>query len=210
MRQIPAKCGHCGYLFPSGYGFDPGDPGVEVTMEGWENAPVSTPCPICGRRRGRVLAGEYEFVKDTMALLRGPEHTVQELKRLATFLRDAQEVAASADEVLERAESAGVYDVVSKLLAGRPRRMEVATWLGLLIAALSLWVALKTAGGTDEPEPSHVIYNFGDQYNVTVQAPTSVDGPAVGKVGRNDPCPCGSSKKFKKCHGDPAREGSKP
>jgi hypothetical protein len=25
------------------------------------------------------------------------------------------------------------------------------------------------------------------------------------KVGRNDPCPCGSGRKFKKCHG--AREG---
>jgi hypothetical protein len=24
------------------------------------------------------------------------------------------------------------------------------------------------------------------------------DGP---KVGRNDPCPCGSGKKYKKCHG---------
>ena len=25
--------------------------------------------------------------------------------------------------------------------------------------------------------------------------------PADNKVGRNDPCPCGSGKKFKKCHG---------
>lgn len=25
----------------------------------------------------------------------------------------------------------------------------------------------------------------------------------VGKVGRNDPCPCGSGKKYKKCHGKP-------
>jgi len=25
--------------------------------------------------------------------------------------------------------------------------------------------------------------------------------PAAGKVGRNDPCPCGSGKKYKKCHG---------
>jgi preprotein translocase subunit SecA len=24
------------------------------------------------------------------------------------------------------------------------------------------------------------------------------------KVGRNDPCPCGSGKKYKKCHGDVA------
>ncbi|MGC4007286.1 MAG: SEC-C metal-binding domain-containing protein [Pirellulales bacterium] len=23
------------------------------------------------------------------------------------------------------------------------------------------------------------------------------------KVGRNDPCPCGSGKKFKHCHGKP-------
>lgn len=25
------------------------------------------------------------------------------------------------------------------------------------------------------------------------------------EVGRNDPCPCGSRQKFKKCHGDPRR-----
>jgi uncharacterized protein YecA (UPF0149 family) len=24
------------------------------------------------------------------------------------------------------------------------------------------------------------------------------------KVGRNEPCPCGSGKKFKKCHGEAA------
>jgi uncharacterized protein YecA (UPF0149 family) len=24
------------------------------------------------------------------------------------------------------------------------------------------------------------------------------------KIGRNEPCPCGSGKKFKKCHGEPA------
>jgi hypothetical protein len=29
---------------------------------------------------------------------------------------------------------------------------------------------------------------------------------AQPKVGRNDPCPCGSGKKFKKCHGAPDRE----
>ena len=32
-------------------------------------------------------------------------------------------------------------------------------------------------------------------------------GPAArddyARVGRNDPCPCGSGRKFKRCHGDP-------
>jgi preprotein translocase subunit SecA len=27
------------------------------------------------------------------------------------------------------------------------------------------------------------------------------DESEFGNVGRNDPCPCGSGKKFKKCHG---------
>ena len=27
------------------------------------------------------------------------------------------------------------------------------------------------------------------------------EAPPAGKVGRNDPCPCGSGKKYKKCHG---------
>jgi ectoine hydroxylase-related dioxygenase (phytanoyl-CoA dioxygenase family) len=27
------------------------------------------------------------------------------------------------------------------------------------------------------------------------------DAPSLGKVGRNDPCPCGSGRKYKHCHG---------
>jgi len=49
--------------------------------------------------------------------------------------------------------------------------------------------------------------------NVTYTAPTEDGGvahvadtgllaePPVPKVGRNDPCPCGSGKKYKNCHG---------
>jgi uncharacterized protein YecA (UPF0149 family) len=29
----------------------------------------------------------------------------------------------------------------------------------------------------------------------------AVEEPESPKVGRNDPCPCGSGKKYKKCHG---------
>jgi SEC-C motif len=35
-------------------------------------------------------------------------------------------------------------------------------------------------------------------------------GKHLGKVGRNDPCPCGSGKKFKKCHGNPALQNPDP
>jgi|HubBroStandDraft_1064217.scaffolds.fasta_scaffold04795_4 preprotein translocase subunit SecA len=44
------------------------------------------------------------------------------------------------------------------------------------------------------------------QPRVTVQ-PVRRDGP---KVGRNDPCPCGSGQKFKKCHGAALEEDGDP
>ena len=33
------------------------------------------------------------------------------------------------------------------------------------------------------------------------EKPKLPEGIDLSKVGRNDPCPCGSGKKFKKCHG---------
>ncbi|QQR60690.1 preprotein translocase subunit SecA [Candidatus Uhrbacteria bacterium] len=35
----------------------------------------------------------------------------------------------------------------------------------------------------------------------SVSVPSSEEKKAMGDVGRNDPCPCGSGKKYKKCHG---------
>jgi preprotein translocase subunit SecA len=57
----------------------------------------------------------------------------------------------------------------------------------------------------DEP-PKHgvlakkdpVIVGAGRTRSLTTPAPADVDWSSVG---RNDPCPCGSGKKFKKCHG---------
>jgi uncharacterized protein YecA (UPF0149 family) len=31
--------------------------------------------------------------------------------------------------------------------------------------------------------------------------PSHSNAPKVAEAGRNDPCPCGSGKKYKKCHG---------
>jgi preprotein translocase subunit SecA len=36
---------------------------------------------------------------------------------------------------------------------------------------------------------------------MTNLGPTRPDGNGIPEVGRNDPCPCGSGKKYKKCHG---------
>jgi preprotein translocase subunit SecA len=41
----------------------------------------------------------------------------------------------------------------------------------------------------------NLVYSAGDA------APVAPAKREMAKVGRNDPCPCGSGKKFKKCHG---------
>lgn len=42
-----------------------------------------------------------------------------------------------------------------------------------------------------------------DERKATTRAPTIAQGTRIKavNVGRNDPCPCGSGKKFKKCCG---------
>jgi preprotein translocase subunit SecA len=47
----------------------------------------------------------------------------------------------------------------------------------------------------NEPPPPSVQRGKGG-----VTEPAFATNPYAG-VGRNDPCPCGSGKKFKKCHG---------
>jgi len=42
-----------------------------------------------------------------------------------------------------------------------------------------------------------------DATGAAEQRTTAADGADYSKVGRNAPCPCGSGRKFKQCHGDP-------
>jgi preprotein translocase subunit SecA len=57
------------------------------------------------------------------------------------------------------------------------------------------------------PEPKNVQYHHAD-YDEALETAKSSDDTAVQpfvrhgqKIGRNDPCPCGSGKKYKQCHG---------
>lgn len=207
-QLIPAECGNCGYLYPSGYGFDPADTGVEVSMTVFENAEVEEPCPMCGRHRGRVLAVEHQFVRGAEGLLRGSG----ELDLLAGFLRGARERNASDEEMREAAseEAPALSGLVERLLDARPERVELTTWHALLSATIR---ALGTGGDEGRVQPAQVIYDSVNGYNVTTVQPSPTADAArseAKKVGRNDPCPCGSGKKYKKCHGSPTAGAGTP
>jgi len=67
-------------------------------------------------------------------------------------------------------------------------------------------VPAALARGLDRPQrPSRLQYSApSDDGSGNVQERgASADGTDYSKVGRNAPCPCGSGRKFKQCHGDP-------
>ena len=65
---------------------------------------------------------------------------------------------------------------------------------------------LAAAPGLARPQrPGQLNYTAPstDGTGAAEQRTTAAGGPDYTKVGRNAPCPCGSGKKFKVCHGDP-------
>jgi preprotein translocase subunit SecA len=49
-----------------------------------------------------------------------------------------------------------------------------------------------------QAKPQRVVMSHGDETETQAAAPVKRE---ADKVGRNDPCPCGSGKKYKRCHG---------
>ena len=49
-----------------------------------------------------------------------------------------------------------------------------------------------------QPKPQRVVMSHGGESEAAAPAPAKRE---ADKVGRNDPCPCGSGKKYKRCHG---------
>jgi hypothetical protein len=192
MPDLPAVCDTCGKFFPSGIR-------VENSKSiGFSNVTVG-PCPRCGGT-GHVPDGVYNFIGDTIELLQGPQRTVSELQRFANILRTARDRGATAEEVVETVRrETPEFSFLLNFLTSREARKELATWLTLILAIISLVLQAKQSANTERVEVNQVINN------ITVQeAPNNpVQRYAVPRVGRNEPCPCGSGKKYKKCHGNP-------
>jgi preprotein translocase subunit SecA len=63
----------------------------------------------------------------------------------------------------------------------------------------------EAAGGEEEAPPP--VRSQRPQPRVVSAPPARRDAP---KIGRNDPCPCGSGQKFKKCHGAALEDENAP
>ncbi len=208
--QALAVCAN-GHFYPA-YTFQAGASGIEVLeAEFTMGEDVSVPnCPECGTA-GRILAGTFDFTENTVKLLQGPERTVTELERLREILRVAQESGASPEEVgsTVQQEFPDWGPALAKLLVPKTPA-DFYALLAVILMALEMILGDKQTGQTTNIEADTVINNLTVQEAPPVPGQSQVAptvNPAYGnKTGRNEPCPCGSGEKFKRCHGRPGEK----
>jgi len=141
-----------------------------------------------------------------------------EAEALADVPADARaEIARRLDAALadvgEPLEKLAARDVHGWLLHGVPERFRardpLAKHLAAVLRAQLAFLersrdldlsALRTACDATLPELEDVLVHGRAHHHHHHEAPAPFVREAP-KVGRNDPCPCGSGRKFKKCHG---------
>lgn len=190
MPSLPAFCDSCGAVFHSGFVVENS---TNVTFSG----NLSGPCPACGGM-GHVPDGVFNFIGNTIEILSAPQRTVEELTRLVAILREAKEKQQPPEEVSQKIERE--LPGLRGLAAILPKSS--AEWYGFLavvLAAAQLVQSLTTSPAAPVTvNVSQVINQAAAQPSHPVASQRSQLAP---RVGRNEKCPCGSGKKFKKCHG---------
>jgi preprotein translocase subunit SecA len=113
------------------------------------------------------------------------------------------------EELMKRME----MDVVEKLMSVQLQVQPASAQASAQMRAAAAPATAHESGDFEPPMPAAVVDLQRRQQQQTARMRLSHGGDPAGpqkvetvrrdveKVGRNDPCPCGSGKKFKKCHG---------
>jgi hypothetical protein len=190
MPSIPAFCDSCGTAFPSGFFFENAS---KVTLSGNR----SGPCPRCGGM-GHIPDGVFNFIGNTIEILSAPQRTVEELTRLVQIIHEAKAKQQSNEQVAAqiKRELPGLSllaDILPK------NRGELYGFLAVVIATTQLLL--------ESPQPTQEItINVSQVVEQTLENASSTkkisqESLRSKKIGRNELCPCGSGKKYKKCCG---------
>lgn len=188
MPEVPAICDACGLVFGSGMVFENAR---NITLSG-----NRAQCPRCGAW-GRIPDGVYNAFDRTLELVTGPARTVADLKALQSALLSMRARQAKTEDIA--AEIKRVAPELETSLLPQTRS-ELYAFLALIIAALTLILGQCEGGQSIQDVDVTQIYNTTIEHVLKAEG-TGPQEATVKKVGRNQPCPCGSGQKYKKCHG---------
>ncbi|WP_366145759.1 SEC-C metal-binding domain-containing protein [Nocardioides sp.] len=190
---VSTTCLRCGLS----YGM-PGFTFTNMTLQNNAAGNFVMRCPRCGHEQDVTGGVDGTYSSDARGNLRL-------VARLAHASRDELEVVrgqlaeaiATRDSALAQAAlaQAGLSD--DRVPDGSMSLREQRLWqfVQVLLGVIAVVVAMK-ALGTTPVTPERV-------QQVCAQVERDQRAQGAGRAGRNDPCPCGSGRKTKKCHGAP-------
>lgn len=194
MPEMPAFCQNCRTIFGSGMVFENCK---NITLIGF-----SIECPKCGKM-GQVPDGVYDIVGNIITVLTSTKNTVYNLNKLNNILTNAKKSNYSHEEIKskikeELPELSSLSDTLPKT------RNELYAFIVLILTTIGLTLAFISSTNKNEISESKIkkitekaIEKSLFKHN-TKKYKNDVS-PQKNKTGRNEPCPCGSGKKFKKC-----------
>jgi len=163
------------------------------------------PCPHCGGT-GHIPDGVYDVTAEGIRVVATSANSADSLAKLRQLLEEAHSKHLSAEETAAAIEREVPEFRPLAQLARRLKGVPFLTWVALLMAAVSIIQAeiadrhIAEIEGKVDQIYQHVVAEAarpGRGPSSVASAPRS-EAP---RVGRNDPCPCGSGKKYKRCHG---------
>jgi uncharacterized protein YecA (UPF0149 family) len=165
------------------------------------------PCPHCGAM-GSIPDGTYRSLGETAEYFASHTASPEHLRVLRTVLAQARDQGATQDETATAVDEAlpgqNLGDAIRKL----PESASALFWLQMLtILVMFLAIAVAHYDATHAAKPitsTDVQEMIAQAANAAAaQPPPAPPKPfrRQQRIGRNDPCPCGSGKKFKRCHG---------
>lgn len=162
-------------------GFTPED--IEYLKKGY--VPVDSAVSLGPNCKRRIRAGEEEMMNDLTRLLLADRMPQRSIDRIITQAEHwmAPEMMRENRKMFEQLRDPYYRQSVrARMGVGEPEKVPTA-------------VIQREA----RPQPKSV------EVQETEKAEKSEDAEPFAHVGRNDPCPCGSGKKYKKCCGRPGR-----
>lgn len=200
MARIPAICENCNTIFPSGVNL-----GNSARNISFVNC-LAGPCPNCGGS-GRILDGVYNAVGNAIEAFVGQQR-IDDLKQLLEVLREGKRHRLEREEIITNIKQ--TTPEMSKLGDCLPKtRMELYTFIGIIIAIIGMLIACGKKYFTKDELTQHTevtisnYYEPGNKTSSVAKPNLPIKDIPISKkrVGRNDPCTCGSGKKYKKCCG---------
>ena len=198
MVRIPAFCEKCKFVFESNF-IGSIRKGATVHLRG-----SGVSCPKCGGK-AKMLDGVYKNVDGVLEIF-VENQSVEDLQKILSILEYAKKHELDREEIVNKIKKEAPE--LSKLTDILPKtRVELYTFLMVIIMFIGQLISLSKRGlSRNELKQNFDLvvkqyYLNKEEMPVTPKVTIKEQDSTNFKVGRNDPCPCGSGKKYKKCCG---------